>query len=64
MAMDPNLASIYKQVTDAFTTNADAIVGSGNNANEADPYAGMNISRNAPCPCGSGLKYKQCHGKI
>lgn len=22
------------------------------------------ISRNAPCPCGSGLKYKQCHGKI
>ncbi|WP_201587817.1 preprotein translocase subunit SecA [Psychrobacter jeotgali] len=31
---------------------------------EPDPYAGMNISRNAPCPCGSGLKYKQCHGKI
>lgn len=22
------------------------------------------MSRNAPCPCGSGLKYKQCHGKI
>ncbi|OTG63156.1 preprotein translocase subunit SecA [Acinetobacter silvestris] len=21
-------------------------------------------SRNAACPCGSGLKYKQCHGKI
>ncbi|NNH88053.1 preprotein translocase subunit SecA [Acinetobacter terrae] len=21
-------------------------------------------NRNAPCPCGSGLKYKQCHGKI
>lgn len=21
-------------------------------------------SRNAPCPCGSGLKYKQCHGKL
>jgi len=21
------------------------------------------ISRNAPCPCGSGKKYKQCHGK-
>ena len=20
--------------------------------------------RNAPCPCGSGLKYKHCHGKI
>lgn len=23
-----------------------------------------NIHRNAPCPCGSGLKYKQCHGKL
>ena len=27
-------------------------------------YANLAISRNAPCPCGSGLKYKQCHGKI
>jgi preprotein translocase subunit SecA len=22
------------------------------------------LSRNDPCPCGSGLKYKQCHGKL
>ena len=22
------------------------------------------IGRNDPCPCGSGLKYKQCHGKL
>lgn len=22
------------------------------------------VSRNAPCPCGSGKKYKQCHGKL
>lgn len=21
------------------------------------------IGRNDPCPCGSGLKYKNCHGK-
>ncbi|NLR70070.1 preprotein translocase subunit SecA [Novosphingobium sp. ERN07] len=28
----------------------------------ADPYAAMGISRNAPCPCGSGQKYKHCHG--
>ena len=20
--------------------------------------------RNQPCPCGSGKKYKQCHGKL
>src|SRR3569623_1789787 len=22
------------------------------------------VSRNAPCPCGSGLKYKHCHGQV
>ncbi len=24
----------------------------------------MDISRNAPCPCGSGRKFKHCHGRI
>jgi tetratricopeptide (TPR) repeat protein len=24
----------------------------------------MAVSRNAPCPCGSGLRYKECHGKL
>ena len=23
---------------------------------------GKKIGRNAPCPCGSGRKYKKCHG--
>lgn len=29
------------------------------------PYArpGPKIGRNDPCPCGSGRKYKKCHGK-
>lgn len=31
-------------------------------ASEAnDPYA--NVGRNAPCPCGSGKKFKMCHGR-
>ena len=25
--------------------------------------AGEKIGRNSPCPCGSGKKYKQCHGR-
>jgi preprotein translocase subunit SecA len=25
---------------------------------------GQKIGRNDPCPCGSGRKYKQCHGKL
>ena len=28
---------------------------------ESDPYAG--VGRNDPCPCGSGLKFKKCHGR-
>ncbi len=31
-------------------------------AGEGDPYAGQGLSRNALCPCGSGQKYKHCHG--
>jgi len=26
--------------------------------------AGEKIGRNDPCPCGSGRKYKQCHGRL
>jgi len=26
--------------------------------------AGIKVGRNDPCPCGSGQKYKQCHGKL
>jgi preprotein translocase subunit SecA len=37
-------------------------------ADEATPlppqHAGQKIGRNDPCPCGSGKKYKQCHGKL
>ncbi|MCB1515238.1 MAG: SEC-C domain-containing protein, partial [Hyphomicrobiaceae bacterium] len=28
-----------------------------------DPATWGKVSRNAPCPCGSGKKYKHCHGK-
>ena len=30
------------------------------------PYVrgGRKVGRNDPCPCGSGKKYKQCHGKL
>ncbi|WOI52459.1 preprotein translocase subunit SecA [Parvularcula sp. LCG005] len=27
-----------------------------------DPSTWSKVSRNAPCPCGSGKKYKHCHG--
>lgn len=32
------------------------------NSTEAQAFGGK-IPRNAPCPCGSGKKYKHCHGR-
>ncbi|WP_072370429.1 preprotein translocase subunit SecA [Hyphomicrobium sp. NDB2Meth4] len=29
----------------------------------SDPATWGRVARNAPCPCGSGKKYKHCHGK-
>jgi preprotein translocase subunit SecA len=26
-------------------------------------HVGEKVGRNEPCPCGSGKKYKHCHGK-
>ncbi|WP_109510327.1 preprotein translocase subunit SecA [Nocardioides speluncae] len=36
------------------------VTGSTTVSNADDPYA--NVGRNALCPCGSGKKYKKCHG--
>ena len=36
---------------------------SGRMLDPDDPATWGKIPRNAKCPCGSGKKYKQCHGK-
>ena len=43
-----------------------ALAGAGGASGYAggDPYANQNLSRNATCPCGSGRKYKHCHGAL
>jgi preprotein translocase subunit SecA len=33
-------------------------------ANPSDPSTWGRVARNAPCPCGSGKKYKHCHGQL
>jgi len=46
---------------------AQSIVEASENITASEqPYvrASNKIGRNDPCPCGSGKKYKQCHGKI
>ncbi|GGX45552.1 protein translocase subunit SecA [Undibacterium squillarum] len=31
---------------------------------DAEISWGLKVGRNDPCPCGSGMKFKQCHGKL
>ncbi len=41
-----------------------SFVGAGQAAAAPQPvHATAKVGRNDPCPCGSGLKYKKCHGK-
>ncbi len=44
----------------APTVDGEAEVKGDTITNAGDPYAG--VGRNAECPCGSGKKYKKCHG--
>jgi preprotein translocase subunit SecA len=50
---------------------AGALAGLGGDVAEADPRLRpidpkllVGVSRNAPCPCGSGRKFKHCHGSF
>ena len=38
--------------------------GGGEVADEPFVRGGRKVGRNEPCPCGSGQKFKQCHGKL
>ena len=60
----PNMEEILSQsqselVSEAFDPNNDE-----NYTPEALTARGLIVHRNDPCPCGSGLRYKQCHGKL
>ena len=53
-----------------FDQNMDAETaldpGLGESSSAAQPFQrpGEKVGRNDPCPCGSGKKYKHCHGKL
>ncbi|MFR6028747.1 MAG: SEC-C metal-binding domain-containing protein [Sutterella wadsworthensis] len=31
---------------------------------ELDPALFAHVGRNDPCPCGSGRRFKDCHGRL
>ena len=54
----------------AEPTLAPALAGNGNGTaraaerNPTDPTSWGKVGRNEVCPCGSGKKYKHCHGRF
>jgi len=45
------------------TSRPDLTTSGGEPKSQAPVHVEKQVGRNDPCPCGSGKKYKQCHGK-
>ncbi len=57
-------AKAHAQHADAENQLADHSEESGDDSQQPMVREERKVGRNEPCPCGSGKKYKQCHGKI
>ena len=53
-----------RAMADAMAGAAPALVASENGIDRSDRDSRARVGRNSPCPCGSGKKYKQCHGRL
>ncbi len=65
-AMNP-MQMEYKHVEADALQDSDVAVREDEQAFLANPAvmrSGPKVGRNDPCPCGSGKKFKQCHGKL
>ena len=56
-SLNPEMPEIKPEVKGAMFMGATAVV------EEKTPLI-RKVGRNEPCPCGSGKKYKHCHGKL
>ena len=55
-------ATQQAEVVDTLPTPTEEAVASG--FDESDPATWGNPGRNEQCPCGSGKKFKHCHGRV
>ncbi len=62
----PGLQQVFGETRDEYVRDAFSPTQEDDGAYspEALAHEGVLVHRNDPCPCGSGLKYKQCHGKL
>ena len=57
--IDASTGAILSRLPPLQATTPELPAGAGAGETDFAP-----VSRNAPCPCGSGLKFKHCHGQI
>ncbi len=53
---DPDAAAAFQPSRNGRTASAEI--------DPNDPSTWGKVQRNAPCPCGSGKKFKHCHGRF
>ncbi|MCM2971047.1 preprotein translocase subunit SecA [Larsenimonas suaedae] len=64
-ASEMTLENEYAEdVEDDVALDEQAIAGAEQTAQETVRRTEPKVGRNDPCPCGSGKKYKQCHGRL
>ena len=56
-------SSTKKEMSRMQTQHGDLATNGGQPKTKMPVHVEKKIGRNDPCPCGSGLKYKNCHGK-
>jgi preprotein translocase subunit SecA len=61
-AMTEGRAAVGVGASAAGAATATAVAGNGNGAPAPQARSGPKIGRNDPCWCGSGKKFKKCHG--
>ncbi|MGQ0442173.1 MAG: SEC-C metal-binding domain-containing protein, partial [Methylophilaceae bacterium] len=60
-----NVANVQYQPADYDEALANpASTEESGNAGQPVVREGVKVGRNDPCPCGSGKKYKNCHGVL
>ncbi|HJT61182.1 MAG TPA: preprotein translocase subunit SecA [Burkholderiales bacterium] len=61
-----NVRQVHASSSDATQTEAEynGEVAVAEAPKQRPVRVGQKVGRNDPCPCGSGKKYKQCHGKL
>jgi preprotein translocase subunit SecA len=60
----PDEGKMQFQHADAGTYSADEEAAEVESEQQPVVRTGAKVGRNEPCPCGSGKKYKQCHGRL